>query len=64
MITPGTETNPVFPWNPGGGAMPNLSAIGQTKIFGVDGITITIGAVVIVLALFLMFNMVTGKKRR
>lgn len=63
MIQPGTETNPVFPWNPGGGAMPNLSAIGQTKIMGVDGITITIGAVVVVIALFMLFNVMSKKRR-
>jgi len=43
--------------------MPNLSAIGQTKIMGVDGITITIGAVVVVIALFMLFNVMSKKRR-
>jgi hypothetical protein len=43
--------------------MPNLNAIGQTKIMGVDGITITVGAVIVVVALILLFNALSKKRR-
>jgi len=43
--------------------MPNLNAMAQTKVFGLDGITVTIGAVVVVIALFLILNMMSKKRR-
>ena len=69
MIQPGKETNPVFPVRPGAGASPNLSNVTQapflqTKIFGVDGVTITVGLIVLLVALWLGYSVLFSKKRR
>ena len=69
MIQPGKETNPVFPIRPGAGASPNLSNVMQNplfnqKIFGFDGITVTVGLVILIIALFMVWNLVLKGGRR
>jgi len=63
MINPGQLTNPVLPTSSGKGGPPNMSNWYGKQILSLDGFTLTMGMVVLLIAVMLAYQTFFRKRR-